>query len=328
MKQQRIIDLLIYTAAGFTPAHGLLTTLLLFNRQSYNNIIFHHSESLTWYFIFFLMPLLAGIAFYFWLKNKSISKAYKIIFGSILILQIGFTITAAVMNSNYWGYAFKRPTVFDEIFIPKKLLSYSTVATDVTDRKSLSVTTDILSGKNFYPGDEFYYSIPGRIEMIQHDLTYIVGYSFGHTVQYNNPVLELSENRLENIYGQIKATNFIDPGEDGYNTADELSGFAAEFLAVDNSKYLLTGLKGRQVSNDHYPYYEFLFTEIDGQYKLIKKQKFYTDVAGIEGLEYANIAPAFSLLLTVIGLFASLLIEATKKIMKLKNKSQKKRLIS
>jgi tetrahydromethanopterin S-methyltransferase subunit C len=42
------------------------------------------------------------------------------------------------------------------------------------------------------------------------------------------------------------------------------------------------------------------------------KQRFYTDVAGLEGIEYANFAPFFSLLLTVIGLIASVVVGAVR----------------
>jgi hypothetical protein len=61
-------------------------------------------------------------------------------------------------------------------------------------------------------------------------------------------------------------------------------------------------------SNDHYPFYEFLFIEDGNSYKLIKYQKIYTDFAGIEGVEYGHLAPFISLSLTLLGIVVSIII--------------------
>ena len=128
----------------------------------------------------------------------------------------------------------------------------------------------------------------------------------------NNPEFKVSKDILLSIDKQIQESKLIVKGERVYyDTLGKLDGIVTEFVTGDNVKYLFAGLSGREVSNDHYPQYEFLFVEKGDQYKLIKKQRFYRDIAGIEGLEYANIAPFFSLLLTAIGLIGSIIIVIT-----------------
>ena len=316
MTRQKAIDILIYSATGITIAHGLLSFLTAGNRQLYDNISLHYSDSFTWYFIFFLVPLLAGLTFYFWLKNKYISKGLKILLGSLLMLQLAFTVTASIMNYNYWGYAFKRPAVFNEIQKADKVLTCSPISNIYLDSagiKPFHVVIDTTkSMDNLYGRKDFYYGISDRIFMVFEDRAHINGHLYDFPKIYNNPDLKTSKNILKNLERQIQESNLIDIGV----TPGQLNGIVTELITVDNAHYIFVGLQGGEVSNDHYPHYEFLFVEKNNYYELIKKQRFYTDVAGIEGLEYANIAPFFSLLLTAIGLVCAIIIGTTNRIIK------------
>ncbi len=318
MTRQQTIDILIYTATGFTLSHGLLSFLIVNNRQLYNNILLHYSDSLTWYFIFFFVPLLGGLTFYFWVKEKYVSKRLKFLFGSLLILQLVFTVTALSMNSNYWGYAFKRPAVFREILNAEKVLSCARVFnTDSTGIVKLHVEVDTtVSMENLYGREDPYYGTLDRIFMVFQDRAQFNGLLSDFPKIYNNAELKISNDILLRIDKQIKESKLIDKGYNKWDTLVPLNGIVTQLVANDNAKFIFAGLSGGAVSNDHYPNYEFLFAEKDHQYELIKKQRFYTDVAGIEGLEYANIAPFFSLLLTVIGLVGAIIIGTINRIMK------------
>lgn len=309
---------MIYTATGFTIAHILLAFLTTSNRQLYDTITLHYSDNLTWHFIFFLVPLLAGLTFYFWLKNKYISKDLKILFGSLLLLQLAFTGIASIMNFNYWGYAFKRPPVFSEILKADRVLTCSRVSNiDSTGIKAFHVTIDTTkSMDNLYGRKDFYYGTADRIFMVFEDRAHINGYLYDFPKIYNDPKLKASKNSLLSIDKQINESKLIDKGEKNWDTSGQLNGLITEFKTEDNEKYIFAGLSGGQVSNDHYPKYEFLFAEKNNQYELIKKQRFYNDIAGIEGLEYANISPFFSLLLTAVGLIRAIIIGTRNRIIK------------
>ncbi|MBI3234604.1 MAG: hypothetical protein HYZ42_11280 [Bacteroidetes bacterium] len=224
--------------------------------------------------------------------------------------------TASIINYNYWGYAFKRPPVFNEILNADKVLTctpISNIYLDSAGIKPFHVVIDTTkSMDNLYGRKDFYYGISDRIFMVFQDRAHLNGYLYDFPKIYNNPDLKASKNILKSLERQILETNLIDIGA----TPGQLNGIVTELLTVDKANYIFVGLHGGEVSNDHYPHYEFLFAEKDHLYKLVKKQRFYTDVAGIEGLEYANIAPFFSLLLTVIGLVGAIIIGTTNRIIK------------
>src|SRR5690606_14718080 len=125
--RQKIIDAIIYISTGFTVGHGLLFLMIVANRNLYSTLSYHYSDSITWYVLMFGLPSFIGITFYFGIKKKIIAKGIKILFGFIFILQLAFTIISATKNLEYWGYAFKRPTVFKEIASANTILQCSKV---------------------------------------------------------------------------------------------------------------------------------------------------------------------------------------------------------
>jgi len=305
MKNIKLIDFLIFVATGFTFAHGLLFFLIIFNRQLYEQILYHYSESLTWYFIFFIFPFLAGLSFYFFLKNISISNLTKRIFTIIFSLQILFTGISTILNYNYWGYAFKRPTIFNEISNTYEVLTISKIINiDKFGIRTLySVIDTTISLKCLQGRNDIYYGIKDRPFLVLQDKLDGSEDFFDVDKIYNDTSKKISFSILKNIENQIYKSNILDFGDN--NLTRQLSGIIIEFQTIDSVKYLLVEIRGGQISNDHYPSYEVLFKEINNKYVLENKQRFYTDSAGIEGFEYASIAPFFSLILSI---FATLII--------------------
>src|SRR5262249_60800422 len=93
---------------------------------------------------------------------------------------------------------------------------------------------------------------------------------------------------LDGLYQILEATGRLEGGEPGYSDAKRLGGIAVEALGADGRPLLFVGVQGGEVSNDHHPYYEFLFTTDSpgAPSKLLSFQRFYYDVAGIEGLHW------------------------------------------
>ena len=61
------------------------------------------------------------------------------------------------------------------------------------------------------------------------------------------------------MYDWLDGTGKLAEGVSGYDHAKEVQGIALEAEGSKGERYLFVGVTGRQVSNDHYPYYEFLF---------------------------------------------------------------------
>ena len=317
--RQKIIDNILYISTGFTVGHGLLFLMILANRNLYSTLSYHYSDNITWYVLMFGLPLIAGIAFYFWIKKKNISKGIKILFGIIFILQLAFTITSATKNLEYWGYVFKRPTIFKELSSATTILQCSRVTNyDSTGIKPLYVVNDTTDNfENLFGRKDPYYGNVDRPFMVFQDNSHRHGDLYDFPNVYYDTARNIPSNELVSIDNQIQKTGIIDKGEQkfNYDHLGQLNGVVTKFQATDNRTYIFAGLRGREVSNDHYPFYEFLFVEKNENYNLSKKQKYYTDFAGIEGLEYANIAPVFSLLLTILGIIAMIIILTVNKIM-------------
>jgi hypothetical protein len=250
-----------------------------------------------------MVPVLIGLAFYLCLRNRLKVKEYKILLIVLFCLQVAFTIGMGYCNYNYWGYTFKRPAIFGEITNAKRVLTCSKVSNVGLKRigalHTIADTSDRLD--NLYGRKDPYYNEQDRLFLTFEDIASHSGYLYHISEIYKDPKKKIAEDTLRDLYVQAVGSNIIDKGEKGWNTSGSMSGRITEFLTESNVKYAFAGLSGGEVSNDHYPTYEFLFIETGGRYELIKKQRFYTDVAGIELMEYATIAPFFSLILSIVG---------------------------
>ncbi len=181
---------------------------------------------------------------------------------------------------------------------------------DSTGLKPLYVATDTTgSMDNLLGRKDPYYGNADRPFMVFQDNSSRFPDLYDFPEVYKDTSRNISKDELVSIDTQIQNTGFIDKGDrqHNYDYLGRLIGTATKFQTTNGNKYILAGLEGGEVSNDHYPFYEFLFIEENGSHKLIKKQKYYTDFAGGEGIEHAFIAPFFSFVLAIFGL-ASLTI--------------------
>lgn len=319
MKIYKLLKLLSYFAVGFTIIHGLLTFVIITNVHLYQTVLYHYSNGLVWYIFFFGLPVLGGFLFYWILKNRKIAIAYQIVFICILVSQVVFTIIAANKNHNYWGYPLKRPAVFQELEKAYIILNCSKVSnSDSTGIKPLYIINDTSNSlDDLYGRQDPYYGNFDRAFMIFQDNAHRTGDLYYYSKIYNDSNRNINDELLVDINKQIDSSKQIEKSTTSYyDSLGKLNGIVTEFMAIDSLKYIFASFSGSEIANDHYPFYEFLFKKNNEKYTLIKKQKFFIDVAGIEGLEYANIAPVFSLLLTIVGLLALLIITLINRIIK------------
>lgn len=308
---KNVLNKIPFLVSGFAIGNGLLFILIIIDRTLYTSIIYHYSDSLTWYVLFYAFPILIGLFVIQLFKNKTIPKRIRIVFWLVAIIEISALFTGLILNKNYWGYAQKRPTVFNEIKkadIVTSVLRISNIdSTGLIPFFILNDTTKTLDC--LYGRKDSYYGLTDRIFMVFQDRAPINGQLYYFPEIYNNSLTKPEEKILQFISEQIKNSDLIKNGRFREYNLDQLNGFLTEFITTDSVRYLFACLKGREVSNDHYPYYEFLFSDTEGQYRLLKEQRFYTDFAGFEGMEFANVFPIFSFLLTILGLIVIGLLE-------------------
>jgi hypothetical protein len=98
------------------------------------------------------------------------------------------------------------------------------------------------------------------------------------------------------IQQQLRVARALVPGDPGYPDATCLSGAAVEVEDAQGGVTLVVGLRGRQVSNDHYPYYEATLRRAVDGWRLERVQRFFYDVAGMEGAEWPRLHGFFAIL--------------------------------
>jgi hypothetical protein len=198
----------------------------------------------------------------------------------------------------YWGYYVQRPSLDKRIREIERVISLTAIRSEnqsdgtmrfvVNDTYSIA---DRLNGCRDEDPSYSYYCLSERVLVVLDD--------FGKL-----PALpdRMHSGELALLYDRLEATKLLRDGSPGYEHAKELVGIALEAEGKDGQRYLFVGVTGRQVSNDHYPFYEFLFhvPDRDSVPMLLSRNRFFYDVAGMEGAEWPVAFLAFLLLGTAI----------------------------
>jgi hypothetical protein len=95
-------------------------------------------------------------------------------------------------------------------------------------------------------------------------------------------------------------------------TAACVAGLAIEVLDDVGRRALVVGLRGQQVSNDHYPYYEASYRWDGSGWELDRAQRYFYDIAGIEGFEAPALAAVFTILTFAAACGVAIVYSATR----------------
>ena len=210
--------------------------------------------------------------------------------GAIGTLSFPF-LSAIVVNRQLWGYFVSRPSLDQRIVQAVQIESITELETKFNQNGDVKVwglpTRSLESYIAVHPQEGDYYVLEGRILRALNDRRALPA-----------EPRQISSARLTSLYKAIENTDRLENGEMGYPNAKELRGIVVEAVVGDGRPLVFVGANGREVSNDHYPYYEFLFTSDshDGPLRLLSFQRFYYDVAGIEGVEWPAFFPIFACL--------------------------------
>jgi hypothetical protein len=199
-------------------------------------------------------------------------------------------LAAIWINDQMWGYFVSRPAVDRRIVNAHQIETISRVETGSDSRGGRTFTSmpvgEVDSFIQVHPQEGDYYVLEGRILRALKDRQALPA----------EPRL-MPPARLEGLYQVLEFTGRLENGKPGYEHAKELRGIVVEALGQDGRPLLFVGVCGGEVSNDHHPYYEFLFTTDSpgAPPKLLSCQRFYYDVAGMEGVEWPVFLPVFAL---------------------------------
>lgn len=211
------------------------------------------------------------------------------------------------VNNNQWGYWFKRPAIFNELKDAKTIVSISDITKEF-DKDYFNIESDTDLTKELYGRRDIYYGNFDRPIMVFQDNSSKYPDLYNWYEITTDSKTKINPSDLKSITKSILRSNILIPASsDTYKErANRFSGKIIEFKTFENKSFYHVAMTSGEISNDHYPFYEFLI-EKSRSNKILKHQIFFVDIAGIEGVEYVNLIGflEFSCLLS-IGILVAL----------------------
>jgi len=208
-----------------------------------------------------------------------------------VMAAISFAV-ATGLSKSYWGYFVSRPAVLKEIsrvttvdaVIPVETESDEEGRRSIVAQSKYSIADRLAYGRN-----DSYYGLTERLLLALDERNLL-------PQTHDTDLADLPE-----LFPLIRGSGILAKPEPGYNDSDILRGVVIDARDHSGERLVFLGLLGRQLSNDHYPYYEILFSgSTDLSY--VRGQRFYYDVAGIEGFEWYTTWPHFAVIGTLVGI--------------------------
>ncbi|MCK4665720.1 hypothetical protein KAU33_03175 [Candidatus Dependentiae bacterium] len=201
---------------------------------------------------------------------------YLLLVGIIISMTFIFSI---IVSKKLWNYYFKRPSILSEV---TEIVQVNFVIPIITK-------PDNSGSYKFYFNPD--YKIEERISWGEKDSYYcleerILIYLKKKNLLPANPEPEIGN--LSNLFFLISKSDFLVKPDEIYDDSDLLMGIIVDAIDKNNERLIIVGATSRQISNDHYAYYECVFRELGTENKItfIRGQYFFYDSAGIEGLEW------------------------------------------
>lgn len=226
-------------------------------------------------------------------RGKVLHLLKIFLFGTGLAAVLSF-LAAIGVSKAYWGYFIRRPSVDRSIYQIEQVVSLTALRSEKQPDGSVRFVT--------HDG----YSIADRLSVCRDHRSWVSYYCLEERILATLDDLgklppssqQMPSHELAALYSRLEATQLLHKGAPGYDRARELMGIALVAEGRGRQRYLIVGVTGGQVSNDHYPYYEFLFRlpeEGPGPI-LLSCRRFFYDVAGLEGMDGLKLWPVFFLL--------------------------------
>ena len=307
-----LLKILSVAAIVFTFCHASILLLAFFNYSLFQQILYHYSDELIWYLIFFILPVTLGLSVGFVMMRKRIWPGIIILGCLVLIAQVTIHIIEVSKSKEYWGYYFKRPTIFKEVKDARAIETISVVSTFGTN--TLHKGLDSSLNLDYYREDP-YYATATRALMTFEDVSSDRLFSDWKTILADS-LKKISDEKLQPISSFLFSSDFTVKKSEHYETAESFSGYIIEFKTAPDRAWTYVGVGTPQVDNDHYAFYEMLYRRDKNSMVLADSQKFFWDFAGYEGQEYSLIGPVMSLVIlipTALTLIVFLIIYLVKK---------------
>lgn len=207
---------------------------------------------------------------------------------SLGILVVSFLISIG-FSRHYWGYWLFRPPVLAEINEVVSVTAVIPFRADPYDSLNTAPVTpddyDLARAVERHTTAR-YYSLPERLlaPLSRRGLL---------PVTHSNAISELPQ-----LAEAIRDSGLLVTPAPGYTHTTPYRGVMIDARNEKGERMVFLGLCGGEVSNDHRPYYELLYTAPPGSKKhaFVSGQRFFFDIAHIEGFEWYVVWSVLSLM--------------------------------
>lgn len=216
-------------------------------------------------------------------------------YGVVALAMIVASFCVAIGFSRMeWGYFFARPEVLremDDITAVCAVIPVKTEADKEGHRSILIHDVYSIADRLAYGKKDPYYCLDERLLLALDERRLLP------------PAHSTDLSGLPALFPLVRKTGILAAPTEGYKDSDMLSGVVIDAVGKSGQRLVFLGLTGLQLSNDHYPYYELVFSGTTGSQALayIRGQRFFFDVAGIEGAEWYLIWPFLALTGIICG---------------------------
>ncbi|MEM6502213.1 MAG: hypothetical protein AAF685_10285 [Cyanobacteria bacterium P01_C01_bin.89] len=231
-------------------------------------------------------------------SNSKKSGGWRWFLSPILLTLVSAIAIGAWQTYRYWGYFLVRPGLVDEIEDFAVVEKWGTLDRDTAeieinwsnlDRPQLDITTtattaweDVVKDANqFCPEISNWFSTPS---CLYNEATLY----FDRQALVTPRTPQLNATELTQHYQALAKTDLIEVPQTSYLPYDFAVGLIVLGRDRQNQPIVFMGIQGGQVENDHYPYYELIFREIEGspgEWTIAAQRTFYIDIAGYEQLD-------------------------------------------
>jgi len=203
------------------------------------------------------------------LSRATQAKRPMQLYGSIAIVMVLASFVISILFSRiYWGYFFKRPDVLKEIERVNSVESIIPLRTEVLADGTRIMRVDesySIEQRLSYLSEAPYHNLEQRL------LTALL------EKKLLPEELSLHPPKTLDLFQLIRSTGMLASAEEGYEDADQLQGILIQTSSPQDEELFFIAVRGMQVSNDHYPYYELAFSgrpESDTP-KLLNQNRFF-----------------------------------------------------
>lgn len=220
------------------------------------------------------------------------------VFGGIAAGAVAATFLVSIgLSKVYWGYFLGRPPVPREMGDIVRVASVTSVTVGEDGRTVVAdagaaTTNDAAHGRR-----EPYDGVGSRLLVDLEDRG-LLPMAYGTALP-----------PMPDPGAWLQTAGLLAKPQAGYETdSARHDGVVVDAVDASGGRLVVVGLRGGQVENDHYPYYEMVFAGAANSTGLafVRGQRFFFDIAGSEGTEWYVVWP----LLAMPGIFLAMVVFA------------------